>query len=68
MEVSVDITSPNKSMKIVCITEILLQTPMLNMIVVNAKIDHNDVHFTEQCDSGKLVFILQCIYKYCVVQ
>lgn len=55
MEVSVDITSPNKGMKIVCITEILLQTPMLNMIVVNAKIDHNDVHFTEQSDSGMLL-------------
>lgn len=57
MEISVDNTS-NMSMKIVSITEILLQTPMLNMIVVNAKINHNAVNFTEQCDSGKLVLFI----------
>lgn len=52
MEVSTDIKSDNKNMKIVSITEILLQSPVLNMIIVNAIIDHNDVNLVEQCNSG----------------
>lgn len=53
MEVSLDINSPKKYVKIVSITEILLQSPMLNMIIVNAKIDHNDINSLEQYDSSK---------------
>lgn len=55
MEVSLDINSPKKHIKIVSITEILLQSPMLNMIIVNANIDHNDINSLEQYDSSKFV-------------
>lgn len=55
MEVSLDINSPKKHIKIVSITEVLLQSPMLNMIIVNAKIDHNDINSLEQYDSSKFV-------------
>lgn len=55
MEVSLDINSPKKYIKIVSITEILLQSPMLNMIIVNAKIDHNDINSLEQYDSSKFI-------------
>lgn len=52
MEASTDIASENKHMKIVSITEILLQSPVLNMIIVNAKINHNDVKLVEKCNIG----------------
>lgn len=53
MEVCVDIKSPKKNIKIVSVTEILLQSSILNMIIVDAKITHNDVKCTEDYDSGK---------------
>ncbi|VVC44130.1 WD40/YVTN repeat-like-containing domain,Enhancer of mRNA-decapping protein 4, WD40 repeat region,WD40- [Cinara cedri] len=46
METSVDINS-SQNIKIVSISEILLHSPMLNMIILNAKIDHNEVNFTD---------------------
>jgi len=54
MEVADDTKCSKHNIKIVSITEILLQSPMLNMIIVNAKIDHNEVNFTENI--GKLIF------------
>jgi hypothetical protein len=58
MEVSVDPESPKKYIKIVSVTEILLPSPMLNMIIVNTKIDHNKTHFTENCNSGKYSYLI----------
>lgn len=54
MEVSTDINSPEKNIKIVSVTEILLQSPMLNVMIVNAKIDHNEINYIDQYNSGKL--------------
>jgi len=51
MEVAIDINSSKNNMKIVSVTEVLLQTPMLNIIIVNAKIDHNEVNYVEQSSS-----------------
>lgn len=53
MEVCVDIKSPTKSIKIISVTEILLQSPILNMIITDSKITHNDVKITEDYNSGK---------------
>jgi len=53
MEVTDDIQSAKKNIKIVGITEVLLQSPMLNMIIVDAKIDHNDLDTTENHNSSK---------------
>lgn len=55
MEVSIDNTS-EKNTRIICITEIMLQSPMLNMIIVNAKIDRNDVNLIDHND-GKYIFL-----------
>ncbi|XP_022170349.1 enhancer of mRNA-decapping protein 4 [Myzus persicae] len=52
MEVADDIQSAKKNIKIVGITEVLLQSPMLNMIIVDAKIDHNDLDITENHNSN----------------
>lgn len=52
MEVADDIQSAKKNIKIVGITEVLLQSPMLNMIIVDAKIDHNDLDITENHNSS----------------
>ncbi|XP_025421939.1 enhancer of mRNA-decapping protein 4 [Sipha flava] len=60
MEVSVDPESPKKYIKIVSVTEILLPSPMLNMIIVNTKIDHNKTHFTENCNSGDFNGLNKC--------
>lgn len=56
METSVDIKSCKKTIKIVSISEILLQSPILSMIVLNAKIDHNEVNFTEPCKCNYSMF------------
>lgn len=53
MELSLDVNSSKKYVKIVCVSEILLQSPMLNIIIVNAKIDHNDINVVEQINSGE---------------
>lgn len=58
MEVADDIQSAKKNIKIVGITEVLLQSPMLNMIIVDAKIDHNDLDITENHNSSKSVIFL----------
>lgn len=58
MEVCVDIKSPTKSIKIISVTEILLQSPILNMIITDSKITHNDVKITEDYNSGKYLFII----------
>jgi len=58
MEVADDIQSAKKNIKIVGITEVLLQSPILNMIIVDAKIDHNDLDITENHNSSKFVFTL----------
>jgi len=62
MEVSIDINSTKNNMKIVSVTEILLQTPMLNIIIVNAKIDHNDVNYVEHNSGMSMACILFVIY------
>lgn len=49
MEVSVDNTSEINT-RIVCITEIMLQSPMLNMIIVDAKIDRSDLNLMDHND------------------
>jgi len=56
MEVADDIKSAKKNIKIVGITEVLLQSPMLNIIIVDAKIDHNDL--TENHNSSNFIFAL----------
>lgn len=58
MEISVDIKSSKNNMKIVSISEILLQSPMLNMIILNAKIDHNEVNFIEQSKSSNNMYFI----------
>lgn len=55
MEVSVDNTS-EKNTRIVSITEIMLQSPILNMIVVDAKIDRNNVNLIDHSD-GKYILL-----------
>lgn len=62
MEVADDIQSAKKNIKIVGITEVLLQSPILNMIIVDAKIDHNDLDITENHNSSKFVFTLRGRY------
>jgi len=57
MEVADDIQSAKKNIKIVGITEVLLQSPMLSMIIVDAKIDYNDLDVTENHNSSKCVFV-----------
>lgn len=59
MEVSVDNTS-EKNTRIVCITEIMLQSPMLNMIIVDAKIDRNEVNLIDHND-GKYILLFNVI-------
>lgn len=51
-------------MKIVSITEVLLQSPMLNMIIVDAKIDYNDLDLTENHSSSKFFFALLYFIDY----
>ncbi|XP_050426511.1 enhancer of mRNA-decapping protein 4 [Adelges cooleyi] len=41
MEVALDENSPKKSLKIVSVTEIILQSPILNMIIVDTKTDND---------------------------
>lgn len=53
MEVTDDIQSTKKYIKIVGITEVWLQSPILNMIIVDAKIDHNNLDITENHNSSK---------------
>lgn len=53
MELSVDINSSKKNIKIVSVSEILLQSPMLNMIIVNSKISHNDMSFIDKSNYSK---------------
>lgn len=53
MELSTDPDSPEKFIKIVSLSEILLPSPMLNMIIVNTKIDHNKAHFAENYNFSK---------------
>lgn len=53
MEVCADINSPEKKIKIVCVTEILLHSPILNMIIVDAKVNHNEVNFMDEHNFGK---------------
>ncbi|KAL5237019.1 hypothetical protein ACI65C_004429 [Semiaphis heraclei] len=54
MEVADDNQSTKKNIKIVGITEVLLQSPMLNMIIVDAKINHNDLDITENRNSNNI--------------
>ncbi|XP_029348674.1 enhancer of mRNA-decapping protein 4 isoform X1 [Acyrthosiphon pisum] len=54
MEVADEIQSAKKNIKIVGITEVLLQSPMLNMIIVDAKVDHNDLDITENHNSNNI--------------
>lgn len=56
MEVADDNQSTKKNIKIVGITEVLLQSPMLNMIIVDAKINHNDLDITENRNSSNVCF------------
>lgn len=54
MELSVDLKSSSKNnIKIVSITEISLLSPILNMIIVNTKVDHNDVNCMENSSHSK---------------
>lgn len=53
MEVSVDPKSSKNDIKIVSITEISLQSPILNMIIVNTKVDNNDVNCMENSSHSK---------------
>jgi len=65
MEIAIDVNSPKSNMKIVSVTEILLQTPMLNMIIVNAKVDNNEVNYLEQrttCGMLKYTCIICNLY------
>ncbi|XP_026817328.1 enhancer of mRNA-decapping protein 4 homolog [Rhopalosiphum maidis] len=55
MEVTDDIKSAKKNIKIVSITEVLLQSPMLNMIIVDAKIEHNDLDITDNHSSSNIL-------------
>lgn len=55
IEVTDDTNSAKKYMKIVSITEVLLQSPMLNMIIVDAKIDYNDLDLTENHNSNNIL-------------
>lgn len=52
LELSVDINSSKKNIRIVSVSEILLKSPMLNIIIVNAKVDHNDMNLVEQINSS----------------
>lgn len=52
MEVSVDPECPNKHIKIVSVSEILLPSPMLNMIIVDTKVDHNKAQLADHRNSG----------------
>jgi len=62
IEVTDDTNSAKKYMKIVSITEVLLQSPMLNMIIVDAKIDYNDLDLTENHNSSKFFFCIIIFY------
>lgn len=57
IEVTDDTNSAKKYIKIVSITEVLLQSPMLNIIIVDAKIDYNDLDLTENHNSSKYFFL-----------
>lgn len=53
MELSVDLKSSKNNIKIVSITEISLLSPILNMIIVNTKVDHSDVNCMENSSHSK---------------
>ncbi|XP_050529005.1 enhancer of mRNA-decapping protein 4 [Daktulosphaira vitifoliae] len=54
MEVALDQQSSDKYMKIVNVSEILLQSPILNMIVVDTKVTDNNDGFLDQLNSGEI--------------
>lgn len=64
IEVTDDTNSAKKYIKIVSITEVLLQSPMLNMIIVDAKIDYNDLDLTENHNSSKFFLALFYFIDY----
>jgi len=69
MEISLDINSPNNHVKIFSISEILLQSPMLNMIIVDVKINHNDVNSLERRSFSKFIYVyvlVMSISIYCL--
>ncbi|XP_025194256.1 enhancer of mRNA-decapping protein 4 [Melanaphis sacchari] len=55
MEVTDDIKTAKKNIKIISITEVLLQSPMLNMIIGDVKIDRNDLDLTENHNSNNIL-------------
>lgn len=55
MEVALNRNSSNKHIKIFSITEILLQSPMLNMVIVDFKVINHDANALEQ--HSKLIYM-----------
>lgn len=52
MEAAVDPKYSENHVRIVSVSEILLPSPMLNMIIVDTKIDHNKSQYIEHFNSG----------------
>lgn len=52
MEVTDDIKTAKKNIKIVSVTEVLLQSPVLSMIIVDAEIDHTDLDLTDSIQTS----------------